>query len=185
MSLAVLCGRLSIRRRVLIPGLGRLGSRRTRAADVPHSLSRPAAAVVSVTIQTLKPRLISLIVAVILISTALTVLSRRRSIRNAERETLALDIYSKALQPGMTRKEVEEYLHSKNIRFGRTLTAYGERRESQWADLVEIEEEATCWFCFQEFVSVALEFAPMNPPGLPEDTDILQRIEIHRVTDGP
>lgn len=94
---------------------------------------------------------------------------------------MTLDAYSKALRPGMTRKEVEEYLRSQNTHFDRDFTAYGGRRESQGADLVEI---TACWFC-GEFVSVALEFAPVNQPRRLEDTDILQRIELYRVTDGP
>jgi hypothetical protein len=158
------------------------GTGRNGFLQIRSSIRGPAWAL---QLEPLKRWLILLIVAVILISTMLPVLSRRRAIRNAERETLELEIYSKALQPGMTCKEVEEYLHSTNTQFGRTLTAYGERRESQWADLVDIEEEATCWFCFKEYVHIALEFAPVNPPGRLEDTDTLQRIEIYRVTDGP
>ncbi len=41
----------------------------------------------------------------------------------------------------MTHKEVEEYLRSANAQFSETFTAYGGRRQSQWADLVKIGEE--------------------------------------------
>jgi hypothetical protein len=140
-------------------------------------------------LQSLKRWLISLIVAAAVLTLALMpVLSRWKKIRDAKREagyTLALDAYSKALRPGMTHKEVEEYLRSANTQFSETLTAYGGRRQSQWADLVKIgESESAVWYCGKEYVYVALEFTPVNQlPRRPEDADVLQRIEMYRVAD--
>ena len=44
--------------------------------------------------------------------------------------------YSQALHPGATRKQVEEYLHSRNVHFTWMFTAFGGRTTSQYADLV-------------------------------------------------
>jgi|SRR5579871_2197168 len=143
-----------------------------------------------------------LIVAAVLISamiSALTLRARRLDAARTNREiafNIALNSYSSALHTGTSRKEVEAYLRAANTRFGEVNTAFGGRRESQSADLVEIgEEETSDWFCAKVEVYIAFEFLPMDGKrpartyDLPgqllrgEDTDVLQRIEIFRVRD--
>lgn len=142
-----------------------------------------------VTIAPLKRWLISLIVAAALISALAAILSHRNKSRDAarrEREigyAAALNAYSKTLHAGMTRKEVEGYLRATNTQFSWVYTGFGGRRESQMADVVKIgEEQAPVWYCGPGDVHVAFEFTPLYQAD-PEDTDLLQRIEIEREYD--
>jgi hypothetical protein len=126
--------------------------------------------------------LILLIVAAVLIS-ALAVWSSLRAAATKKREirdSLALKAYSEALHPGMTRKDVEDYLRSRKTQFRSELGPVGGRPESQWADLVKIGEEAT-FSCSKAYVYVAFEFSPAYDSRLRIDSDVLQRIEIIRV----
>lgn len=84
--------------------------------------------------------------------------------------------YSQALRPGVTRKQVEDYLRSRSVHFAWMYTAFGGRRESQYADLVKIGEESAPWYCSEEYVYVALEFS--------NESDLLQRIEIFQPDSG-
>jgi hypothetical protein len=96
----------------------------------------------------------------------------------------ALKAYSAALHSGMTRKDVEDYLRSKNTRFTWAWTAFGGRKESQYADLVKIGEESAPWYCSEANVYVAFEFRDVNGFNRQTDSDVLQRIEIFRPYSG-
>ena len=131
--------------------------------------------------QVMRRRLILLVAAAVLIST-LAVWSVRAA-ATRKRETgysLALKVYSEALHPGMTRKDVEDYLRSRKTQFRSELGPVGGRPESQCADLVKIGEEAA-FFCSKAYVYVAFEFSPAYDFRLHTDSDVLQRIEIIRV----
>src|SRR6516225_9641172 len=94
-----------------------------------------------------------LIAAAVLIS-ALAVWSSVRAAATRKRETgysLALKAYSEALHPGMTRKDIEDYLRSRKTQVRSELGPVAGRPESQWADLVKIGEEAT-FFCSKAYV---------------------------------
>ena len=101
---------------------------------------------------------------------------KRREIGYAD----ALKSYSQALQPGMTRKDVENYLRSKNTKFTWIFTAFGARRVSQTADIVKIGEEAAPWFCSEAHVYVAFEykFTRIEDIDRQDPSDILERIEL-------
>jgi hypothetical protein len=143
----------------------------------------------------MKRGLILLAVAAILISAIISALAlRKRRLDAASRNreigyTAVLNSYSKALHPGMTRNEVEAYLQAANTRFGAADTG-------KLLDLVEIGKgETSAWICSEEYAYVALEFSPMGGTRTPsayhlpgqfirgEGTDVLQNIEIYRVTD--
>ena len=134
-----------------------------------------------VTIQPMRRWPIVLIVIAILISA----LAFRKITRDAARQrreigyAAALNAYSRALHPGMTRKDVEEYLRSRNTQFSWIFRAFGGRRESQYADIVKIGEEAVPWPCSEAYVYVAFEFVPVKDFHQ-TDADVLQRIEVSR-----
>src|SRR5205085_2583744 len=92
----------------------------------------------------------------------------------------ALKAYSDSLRPGMTRKDVEDYLHLRNTQFTWVWTAFGGRRVTQYADLVKIGEETAPWYCSEAYVYIAFEFSPLNDFHRQTDSDVLQRIEIFR-----
>jgi len=96
----------------------------------------------------------------------------------------ALHSYSEVLRPGMTRKEVEDYLRSKGIEFG-PMCCIDER--SAFADLVRIGKESAPWFCSEHNVYVAFQFAAVElHDNLPSrhDSDTLKRITIFRWLEG-
>ncbi len=94
----------------------------------------------------------------------------------------ALKSYSQALHTGMTRKNVEDYLRSKNTTFTWIFTAFGPRGDSQTADIVKIGEEAAPWFCSEAYVYVAFEytFTRIEDIHRQDPSDILERIELFR-----
>ena len=82
----------------------------------------------------------------------------------------------------MTRKDVEDYLNSKNTKFTWIFTAFGARGVSQTADIVKIGEEAAPWFCDEAYVWVAFEytFTRIEDIHRQDPSDILERIELYR-----
>src|SRR6267154_1882687 len=69
--------------------------------------------------------------------------------------------YSLVLNPGMKRKEVEDYLRANHADF-RQMCCVDESGPSirhTWDDLVKIGEEDHPWFCSEHFVYVAFRFA--------------------------
>jgi hypothetical protein len=84
----------------------------------------------------------------------------------------ALSAYSKDLEPGMRRKNVEDYLRAKKIPF----------ETSAKADLVEIGQEAAPWFCSEVNVYIAFDFEAVEPHSRawePNATDVLKRAHIY------
>jgi hypothetical protein len=86
--------------------------------------------------------------------------------RRAERKSQieyqsVLKEYSAALEPGLTRREVESYLRLKGRPF-RQMCCVGVRRNAL-ADLVRIGNEGAPWYCSQNNVYVALEFEATEP----------------------
>jgi hypothetical protein len=137
--------------------------------------------------QSMKRGLILLIGTAVLISAFLawsnvrTAAKRKREIGYA----VALKTYSEALHPGMTRRDVEAYLRSRNAQFSWMFTAFGGRRESQYADLVKIGEEAAPWYCSEAYVYIAFEFSPVGDfQHRQTDSDVLQGIELFRPYSG-
>src|SRR5438105_4033101 len=117
--------------------------------------------------------LILLIAAAVMISA----FAVRRGIRAAAKRkrevgyTIALKAYSEALHAGMTRRDVETYLRSTNTQFTWVFTAFGGRRESQYADVVKIGEEAAPWYCSAAYVYIAFEFSAVGDFHRQSDSD--------------
>jgi hypothetical protein len=72
----------------------------------------------------------------------------------------ALLAYTSVLKPGMTRKEVEDYLRAKNTKFRQTccIDSSNVARRHSWDDLTKIGEEDAPWFCSEHNVYVAFQF---------------------------
>jgi hypothetical protein len=130
--------------------------------------------------------LILLIVVAVLIS-ALTVRSSIRASAKRDREIRyagTLKTYLVELHPGMTRRDVENYLRSRHTQFSWMWTAFGGRRKSQYADVVKIGEEAAPWFCSEAYVYIAFGFMPVGDVDSQNDLDVLQWIELFRPYSG-
>jgi hypothetical protein len=101
-------------------------------------------------------RWLLVLIALVIAVSALAVRSSVRATASRKREIgyqIELRTYSEALHPGMTRRELEDYLRSNNTNFTWVFAAYGGRRVGQYADLVKIGED---------------------------DSDVLERIELFR-----
>ena len=84
----------------------------------------------------------------------------------------------------MTRKEVEDYLKAKSIKFGQICCAEDER--STLADLIRIGQEHAPWFCEEQIVYVAFQFAAVerHKPYKGYDSDTLKKIIIFHHLEG-
>jgi hypothetical protein len=103
---------------------------------------------------------------------------KKRADKNLEeqkREALfssALSSYSKDIEPGMTRGDVENYLVAKAIPFEKSATA----------DLVQIGQEPAPWFCSEVNVYIAFDFEAIEPHSRayqPYATDVVKRVHIY------
>ncbi len=119
-----------------------------------------------------------IVVAIFLIVSAFGVKGvidkRAEQKRQIEYQSVLME-YSGVLKPGMTRHDVESYLHSKGLSF-QQMCCVGVRR-SAWADLVRIGKEKAPWPCSQLNVYVALEFEMAEPHGIIHDARDSDRLE--------
>jgi hypothetical protein len=99
----------------------------------------------------------------------------------------ALRSYTEVLRPGMSRKEVEDYLRAKNVGFLLMCCVNPkEFSKSVYDELTKVGEEDAGWFCKENNVYVAFQFAgSAHEPGFEADpSDTLRAITIHRSLDG-
>jgi hypothetical protein len=85
--------------------------------------------------------------------------ARAQRKREAAYEVI-LRSYAQVLKPGMTRKEVEDYLRARNRLF-RQMCCVNQNRFSQnvYDDLTNIGQEDAPWFCSEKNIYVAFQFA--------------------------
>lgn len=86
--------------------------------------------------------------------------------------------YSKVLTPGMSRKDVEDYFHSRNIVFQQMCCVDPNTfSKGVYDDLVRIGHEDAPWFCSEHNVYVAFEFAGQRASdGNPQDAQPRDRL---------
>jgi hypothetical protein len=96
----------------------------------------------------------------------------------------ALQSYSEALKPGMSRKEVEDYLNAKGI--AHVAMCCVEERSAD-ADLVKIGMEKHPWYCSEHNVYIAFQFVGDRHDGwrsYHRDSDKLKVITIYHWLEG-
>ena len=96
----------------------------------------------------------------------------------------ALKSYSDALKPGVTRKDVEDYLHSKGTPYVTTCCAL-ERSAS--SVLVKIGTEKHPWYCSERVVYIAFVFVDEPHEGVVSshrDSDKLRSITVYHQLEG-
>jgi hypothetical protein len=101
----------------------------------------------------------------------------------------ALRSYSQVLTPGMTRKEVEDYLRSRNVKFSQMCCVESSQRFSTnvYDDLTKIGQEDAPWFCSEKNVYVAFQFIgpQRNASGPTADaSDRLRAVTLYRWLEG-
>lgn len=94
-----------------------------------------------------------------------------------------LQSYSDALKPGMTRKNVEDYLRAKGVEFGQSCCI---DKGSVFSDLVKIGKEKRPWYCEEHNVYIAFQFVSVEPQkGFDaHDSGALKGITIFHKLDG-
>jgi hypothetical protein len=76
-------------------------------------------------------RILLIVIAVLIAALAVRKITQDAAKRKREiGYAVALKAYSQALHPRMTRKDIEEYLRSRNTQFSWIFTAFGGRRVS-------------------------------------------------------
>jgi hypothetical protein len=96
-----------------------------------------------------------------------------------------LSEYQRALTPGMTRREAEDYLRAKNANFTQMCCVEQNdlAKRHTWDDLVKIGEEEHPWFCSEHYVYVAFQFRDHveieNGHSMKDDdSDVLRTVSI-------
>jgi len=92
----------------------------------------------------------------------------------------ALDSYSQALRPGMTRKEVEDYLRSNKAALHHMCCVKAKGpSEGAYDDIMKIGQEDAPWFCSQNNIYVAFLFTgPKRAVTTADPSDRLTSIEL-------
>jgi hypothetical protein len=124
--------------------------------------------------------------AIIAILSGAAVRSHIKSEARKKREAVyesTLQAYSQNLKAGLTRKEVEEYLRAKGTGFTQMCCVL---ERSAFADLVKVGEEDAPWFCSENYVYIAFEFAATEPHKSFKsyDSDGLKKVSIYRELGG-
>jgi hypothetical protein len=71
-----------------------------------------------------------------------------------------LQEFSRALAPGMTRDQVEQYLHARNLRFDRTCCAETQfPSNASYDELTKIGQEDAPWYCSRNNIYLAFHFS--------------------------
>jgi len=102
-----------------------------------------------------------------------------------DRYQAALASYSEVLKPGMTRKEVEDYLRAKNVTFEHII-GHGLDDPGPWADLIRIGHEHHPWYCEAHNVYVAIHFTKTEPHDNYQafDSDAVKKLTIFHWLEG-
>ena len=95
----------------------------------------------------------------------------------------ALVSYTQVLKPGMTRKEVEDYLRARNVAFGQ-LCCVGIQAHPKHSldDITKVGQEDAPWFCNKHDVFVAFQFEDHGEYKSilgADDKDILKAVTIY------
>ena len=130
-------------------------------------------------------RWILAVLAIVLLSFGVRKVAKSHARRKREAGYQStLNSYSQALKPGMTRKEVENYLREKNLEFRQMCCVdFREGQKVPWDDLVKIGEEDAPWYCSSNNVYVVFQFTKdLQFKGMwrADDLDHLEAVTIYR-----
>ena len=101
----------------------------------------------------------------------------------------ALLSYTQVFKPGMTRKEVEDYLRARNLDFGQTCCVVGIQPHPKHSldDITRVGQEDAPWFCSEHYVFVAFQFEDHGQYKSilgADDNDILKSVTIYHSLGG-
>jgi hypothetical protein len=116
------------------------------------------------------------------------VLEKRPQKKREASYQAALLSFSAALKPGMTRKDVENYLHTRNVTF-RLMCCVARKALSEqvYDELVRVGQENAPWFCSEKNIYIAFQFSGHEGPDnnwMSDDSNSLQAVSIYRGLEG-
>lgn len=118
-------------------------------------------------------------------------LKQRQQVRRQAEYQTTLAAYNQALKPGMTRREVEDYIQTKNANFSHTccVDSTETAKRHTWDDLVRIGQEEHPWFCSEHNVYVAFQFVDYEGEKVgfqmkDDDLDKLRAVTIYHALEG-
>ena len=110
--------------------------------------------------------------------------------READYQT-RLRLFAQALKPGVTRKQVEDYLRSNNVAYRQECCVVAEESAARhsWDELVKLGEEDKPWYCSANSVYLAFRFADSRKPRAKsqfedDDMDTLRSVTIYNQMEG-
>ena len=98
----------------------------------------------------------------------------------------ALQSYSATFRPGTMRKEVETQLRNRGLAFQQIWGPIDGQRASVPLDLVRIGRESAPWYCSEQDVYIAFEFATTGPHESLDfrDSDVLKAVSVYKWLQG-
>ena len=98
----------------------------------------------------------------------------------------ALKSYSAIFRPGAVRKEVETQLRNKGLNFQQIWGPIDGQTASVPLDLVQIGREPAPWYCSEQDVYIAFDFATTGPrESLAfRDSDVLKTVTVYKWLQG-
>ena len=129
-----------------------------------------------------------ILVALVTLAAATSGCAARTKAQRKQREDryqAALASYAEVLKPGMTRKQVEDWLQAKGISF-RQASGTGLEGTGTYADLIKIGHEHHPWYCEADNIYVAINFTKTEPHDSPRafDSDEVRDLTIFRWFEG-
>ena len=103
---------------------------------------------------------------------------QRRAAFNTLATEAAIRAYSQALKPGITRRQVQDYLHSRGVNFFERCCV---EPRAAFSILVKVGQEDAPWYCSEWPDYVAFEFnatAPSDPRAKPGGSDVLKIVHL-------
>jgi len=109
--------------------------------------------------------------------------ARRATVQREAAYQVALQTYSEAVTPGMTRNDVERYFRDNGVHFQQMCCV---DEKAGLDDLVKIGKEKHPWYCSEHNVYVAFEFTAGKPADVfsASDADRLRKVTIFHWLEG-
>ncbi len=124
------------------------------------------------------------IIAIVLIISIVALKQRELAAHRRElaaQTQAALSLYSRHLKPGLSRKEVKNYLRAHDTQFSESC-CYGERHTFETSVWVGENKDEKPWYCSEMPIYVVFEFTPgpqvETPEITPSDSDVLKQIQL-------
>jgi hypothetical protein len=123
------------------------------------------------------------VIAVVVAAASSTIAVRYVQRQNRATDNLAawLSSYEQSLWPGMSRKDVKDYLRTKGITF--LEQCCNGVPGSAFSALIPVGEEGAHWYCETVPDYVSLEFVatvPHEPGAGPSNSDVLREVHLTR-----